>query len=81
MLIFVPKESRSSRTARSADARVAKKLVGLGAVVEIEPGMGSPAGFTDPMYTRAGATVSSDPRDRFLPPTSSSGSTNRRSRT
>ena len=60
MHIFAPRESRSTERRISITPSVAKKLAGLGAVMEIEPGMGSPAGFTDPMYLEAGAAVSSN---------------------
>jgi len=39
---------------------VAKKLVRLGAEVVIEAGMGTGAGYSDPEYTEAGATVAGD---------------------
>ena len=60
MLIFVPRESRSAERRVPITPSVAKKLAGMGAIIEIEPGMGSPAGFTDPMYVDVGATISPD---------------------
>ena len=60
MLIFVPKENRDAERRVPLTPAVAKKLVGLGATLEIEPGMGVPAGYPDAAYTSAGAAISSN---------------------
>jgi NAD(P) transhydrogenase subunit alpha len=63
MLIFVPKENRDAERRVPLTPAIAKRLVGLGASVEIEPGMGIAAGYADAAFTSAGATVSSNRGD------------------
>ena len=63
MQIFVPKETaRGEARAPLIPANVSK-LTGLGAAVEVEPGLGASIGFSDADYAKAGATISADPKD------------------
>jgi H+-translocating NAD(P) transhydrogenase subunit alpha len=60
MRIFVPKETYRGEHRIPLIPQNVKKLVGLGAEIVIEPGMGLNARYEDTAYTEAGATVSSD---------------------
>ncbi|MFP6584357.1 MAG: NAD(P)(+) transhydrogenase (Re/Si-specific) subunit alpha, partial [Candidatus Hydrogenedentota bacterium] len=60
MRIFVPKETHPGESRVSLIPQDAKKLVGFGAEVIIESGMGLPSRHEDAAYEEAGATVSSD---------------------
>lgn len=63
MKIFAPKETDPIETRASLDPAAVKKLVGLGAEVMIESGLGSRCDHTDAAYAEAGATVSRDRGD------------------
>jgi NAD(P) transhydrogenase subunit alpha len=60
MKISVPRETHPGETRAPLTPDSAAKLVKLGASVEIEAGLGLAAGFPDELYTKAGATISSD---------------------
>src|SRR5271170_561273 len=60
MKIAVPKETHPGETRAPLTPDSAAKLVKLGAQVEVEAGLGTAAGFPDELYTKAGATISSD---------------------
>ncbi len=60
MLIVVPKEVHPGESRVPVTPDVVKKLVRMGAEVKIESGMGEPSGFTDALYTEAGATLGDD---------------------
>lgn len=60
MRIFVPKETYPGEHRVPLIPQNVKKLVGLGAEIVIESGMGLTARHEDTAYTEAGATVSSD---------------------
>lgn len=60
MRIFVPKETQPGENRVPLIPQDAKKLVGLGAELFIESGMGLPSRHEDASYEEAGATVSSD---------------------
>ena len=60
MKISIPCEIHPGETRASMTPDGAAKLVKLGAQVEIEAGLGTAAGFPDELYTKAGATISSD---------------------
>jgi len=60
MRIFVPKETYRGEHRIPLIPQNVKKLVGLGAEIVIEPGMGLNARYEDTAYTEAGATVNSD---------------------
>ena len=61
MKISVLKERRPGETRVAATPETVKKLVGLGHTVTIESGAGTIAGFPDPAFTEAGATVVAGP--------------------
>jgi NAD(P) transhydrogenase subunit alpha len=65
MKITVTRETHPGETRVSLTPEAVGRLVKLGAEVEVESGLGLTAGFADPAYTQAGATVSAD-RDRLL---------------
>lgn len=60
MRIFIPKETHDGENRVPLIPQGAKKLVGLGAEVVIESGMGTPSRHEDAAYEEAGATVSGD---------------------
>ena len=60
MKISVPRETHPGETRAPLTPDSAAKLVKLGAAVEIEAGLGLAAGFSDELYAKAGATISSD---------------------
>jgi NAD(P) transhydrogenase subunit alpha len=55
--LFTPLETRPAETRVAASPETVKALVKLGLTVEIEPGAGLRAGFTDAMYLAAGAKL------------------------
>ena len=57
MHIAVPKETHPGENRVPITPDTAKKLVRLGADLQVEAGMGEPSGFTDAEYEQAGATV------------------------
>ena len=60
MKISVPKETHPGETRAPLTPDSAAKLVKLGALVEVEAGLGLHAGFADEAYTKAGATIATD---------------------
>lgn len=60
MTIFVPKELTAGETRVPMIPDTVKKLVQLGAVVEVERGVGQSINVADEAYTDAGATVATD---------------------
>jgi NAD(P) transhydrogenase subunit alpha len=60
MKITAPKETHPGETRTPLTPDSVAKLVKLGAQVEIETGLGTAAGFPDELYTKAGATISTD---------------------
>ena len=60
MRLAIPRETHPGENRVPIDPDTAKKLCRLGGTVEIESGMGLPAGFTDEEYTAAGAEIASD---------------------
>jgi len=60
MRLAIPRETHPGENRVPITPDTAKKLCRLGATVEIEAGMGLPAGFSDGEYTAAGAEVASD---------------------
>jgi NAD(P) transhydrogenase subunit alpha len=60
MKISVPRETHPGETRSPLTPDSAAKLVKLGAVVEVEAGIGLAAGFSDDSYVKAGATITSD---------------------
>jgi len=60
MKIFAPKETDPIETRASLDPAAVKKLVGLGAEVVVESGLGLLSDHPDSSYEEAGATVTSD---------------------
>jgi len=65
MLLGVPKETHPGENRVPITPESAKKLVRLGADVQVEAGMGAASGFEDAEYTEAGASVVAD-RDKLL---------------
>lgn len=63
MQIGVPKENYPGENRVPVTPDIAKKLVGLGASLVVETGMGSGSGFEDSEYTEAGATLAQDRAD------------------
>lgn len=61
MKIFAPKETDPIETRASLDPAAVKKLVGLGAEVVVESGIGVLSDHPDSSYEEAGATVTTDP--------------------
>jgi NAD(P) transhydrogenase subunit alpha len=61
MKIFAPKETDPIETRASLDPEAVKKLVGLGAEVVVESGIGARCDHPDSAYTTAGAIVTTDP--------------------
>ena len=60
MKIFVPKETDPVETRAALDPAAARKLVGLGAEVFVESGLGARCDHRDADYAAAGATVATD---------------------
>lgn len=60
MRVGIPKENHPGEKRVPVIPDGVKKLVGLGAEVEIESGLGQSAWFSDESYREAGATVSDD---------------------
>ncbi|MDF1659149.1 MAG: NAD(P) transhydrogenase subunit alpha [Verrucomicrobiales bacterium] len=60
MKIFAPKETDPIETRASLDPAAVKKLVGLGAEVIVESGLGLLSDHPDSSYEEVGATVTSD---------------------
>jgi NAD(P) transhydrogenase subunit alpha len=60
MLLAVPKETHPGENRVPITPDSAKKLVRLGANLQIEKGMGEPSGYSDSEYEEAGATVVDD---------------------
>ena len=60
MKIFAPKENDPIETRASLDPAAVKKLVGLGAEVVVESGIGEQCDHPDASYEEAGASVPSD---------------------
>lgn len=58
MLLYFPKETGAEETRVSMTPDVAKKLVGKGAEIVIESGMGDACGHADAAYEGVGASVS-----------------------
>ena len=65
MLLGVPRETHPGENRVPITPESAKKLVRLGAELQVEAGMGAGAGFEDAEYTEAGATVVTD-RDKLF---------------
>jgi alanine dehydrogenase len=65
MRIFVPKEIDPTETRVPMLPGVTGKLVGLGAKIEVEQGLGAGLNYSDSDYERAGASISSN-RTRSL---------------
>ena len=63
MQIGVPKENYPGENRVPVTPDIAKKLVGLGASLVVETGMGAGSGFEDSEYTEAGATLAQDRAD------------------
>ena len=57
MKIFAPKETVPNETRAALDPAAVKKLIGLGASVEVESLIGEHCGYVDADYVEAGATV------------------------
>lgn len=60
MIVLLLKEQNSSETRIAALPEAVKKLVALGADVQVECGFGSPLHIEDSAYTDAGATIVAD---------------------
>lgn len=60
MLILIPKETKAGETRVPALPEAVKKLVGLGAAVQVETGLGATLHLEDSAYEAAGATVVTD---------------------
>lgn len=63
MKIFVPKETQAGETRVPLIPEGVKKLVDLGAEVEVESGLGETIRVADSAYTDAGATIANDRRE------------------
>ncbi|MGI8890276.1 MAG: NAD(P)(+) transhydrogenase (Re/Si-specific) subunit alpha, partial [Chthoniobacterales bacterium] len=60
MRIFVPRELQSGETRVPLVPEAVKRLVGLGAEVSIEAGLGEPVSISDEAYEKAGAQIARD---------------------
>ena len=60
MLLAVPKETHSGENRVPITPETAKKLVRLGANLQIEAGMGAPSGYPDEAYSEVGAEIVED---------------------
>jgi NAD(P) transhydrogenase subunit alpha len=60
MLFFIPKETKPGETRIPVLPEAVKKLVGLGATVQVEAGLGATLHIEDNAYEEAGATVAAD---------------------
>ena len=56
-LVFVPREVRPGETRVALSPETAKRFVGLGLEVALEPGAGVPAGLPDALYLENGARL------------------------
>jgi NAD(P) transhydrogenase subunit alpha len=65
MRIAIPRETQSGENRVPITPDVAKKLVRMGANLQVESGMGAGSGFTDEQFTEAGATIVSDRNELF----------------
>jgi len=65
MRIAIPRETHPGENRVPITPADAKKLVGMGAELVVEAGMGAGSGFSDGEYTEAGASVSAN-RDELL---------------
>ncbi|QFU77540.1 Re/Si-specific NAD(P)(+) transhydrogenase subunit alpha [Halioglobus maricola] len=65
MRIAIPRETQSGENRVPITPDVAKKLVRMGANLQVESGMGTGSGFTDEQFTEAGATIVSDRNELF----------------
>lgn len=65
MLIGVPKELQPGENRVALIPNHVKKLIGIGAELQVETGLGLNAGFTDAEYEEAGAAIVSD-RDKLI---------------
>ena len=62
MKVFVPKDPTPTETRAALVPDTVRKLVELGAEVEIESGLGDAIDIADEVYTKAGATIAADAR-------------------
>lgn len=60
MLLAVPKETHPGENRVPITPDIAKKLVRLGANLQIEKGLGEPSGYPDAAYEEVGATIADD---------------------
>ncbi|MCC5845147.1 MAG: NAD(P) transhydrogenase subunit alpha [Verrucomicrobia bacterium] len=60
MLFFIPKETKPGETRIPVLPEAVKKIIGLGATVQVEAGLGSTLHIEDKTYEEAGATVAAD---------------------
>ena len=65
MKIYIPRERDPSETRAAMVPETVKKLVGLGAEVSVEPGLGTSLQVPDEAYTRGGASL--EPADTGMP--------------
>ena len=61
MRIAVPRETAPGERRVALVPESCKKLIQAGYEISIESRAGEPAGFADPLYREAGATLASDP--------------------
>lgn len=59
-VIAIPKEQQAGENRAPLSPTVVKKLVRLGATIQLEAGVGSNCGYSDQDYQDAGATISND---------------------
>lgn len=59
-VIAIPKEQQAGENRAPLSPTVVKKLVRLGATVQVEAGVGGNCGYSDQDYQDAGATISND---------------------
>lgn len=65
MKIFAPRETDPIETRASLDPAAVKKLIGLGAEVVVESGLGLRSDHPDSAYTEAGASLTTDRAGSF----------------
>jgi NAD(P) transhydrogenase subunit alpha len=65
MRIAVPRETAPGERRVALVPESCKKLIQAGYEISIESRAGEPAGFADPLYREAGATLASDPASLF----------------
>ena len=63
MKISVPRETHPGESRAPLTPDSVAKLVKLGAQVEVEAGLGLPAGFSDEAYLKAGALITADRKE------------------